>query len=91
MNRAELVEAVRRELGQHATRIEADRALRAVLQAIGTGLRRDRSVQLVGFGTFKATTNGPREGINLQTGERIAIPETTSVRFSAGTKLRNRL
>lgn len=91
MNRAELVEAVRRELGPGATRADADRAVRAVLEAIGTGLRRDRGVQLVGFGTFKVATSGPRQGTNLQTGEPLLVPPTTSVRFTAGLPLRKRL
>lgn len=92
MNKAELVESVRRELGRDVSRVEAARAVRAVLEAIGTGLRRDRSVQLVGFGTFKAVASGPREGVNLVTGERFAVPPAApSVRFSAGKRLRNRL
>lgn len=92
MNKAELVESVRRELGRDVSRVEAARAVRAVLEAIGTGLRRDRSVQIVGFGTFKAITNHPREGANPATGEHFAAaPTTPGVRFSAGKRLRNRL
>ena len=86
-----MVEAVRRELGRDATRVEAERAVRAVLEAIGNGLRRDRVVQLVGFGTFKVSARGPHEGVNPRNGGRMAIPSTENVRFVAGKKLRNRL
>ena len=91
MNRTELVEAVRRELGPGATRAEAERAVRAVLMAIGTGLRRHRSVQLVGFGTFKVAARAPRAGVHPRTGECIEVPASVNVRFAAGKSLRNQL
>ena len=71
--------------------MEAERAVRAVLEAIGNGLRRDRSVQLVGFGTFKVSARGSHEGINPRNGERMTIEPTENVRFVAGKKLRSRL
>ena len=89
MNRAELVEAVRRELGREATRTEAERAVRSVLEAIGAGLRRDRSVQLVGFGTFRVVSRELRSGTHPRTGERIAVAPTSNVRFVAGKNLRD--
>lgn len=91
MNRAELVEVVRRELGRDATRVEAERAVRAVLEAIGTGLRRERAVQLVGFGTFKVVAREPREGVHPRTRERVAVLPSVNVRFVAGKSLRNQL
>ena len=89
MNRAELVEAVRRELGRDATRAEAERAVRSVFEAIGAGLRRDRNVQLVGFGTFKVVAREPWAGTHPRTGERITVSPTSNVRFVAGKNLRN--
>ena len=91
MNKGELVEAVRRELGRDATRVEAERAVRAVLEAIGNGLRRDRNVQLIGFGTFKVSARGSHEGINPRNGELMTVAPSESVRFVVGKKLRNRL
>ena len=91
MNRAELVETVRRELGPEATRAEADRAVRAVLAAIGTGLRRHRGVHLTGFGTFKVAIRESRTGVHPRTGERLAVPASVNVRFAAGKALRNQL
>ena len=91
MNRAELVEAVRRELGPGTTRVEAERAVRAVLEAIGGGLRRKRTVQLVGFGTFKVVAREPREGVHPRTRERIEVGSSANVRFVAGKNLRNQL
>ena len=91
MNKAELVEAVRRELGQNASRVEAERAVRAVLEAIGNGLRHDRGVQLVGFGSFKVTERAPRRGTDPRTGASIALARSQTVRFTAGKDLKNRL
>lgn len=91
MNRAELVEAVRRELGPSVRRAEAERAVRAVLEALGTGLRQDRGVQLVGFGNFKVTERAPRRGTDPRTGVSIALAGSRAVRFTAGKDLKNRL
>ena len=91
MNRAELVEAVRRELGRDAARVEAERAVRAVLEAIGIGLRRDRNVQLVGFGTFKAVRREARGENQPDATTTVGSTALTSVRFAAGKRLRNQL
>src|SRR5438309_8849781 len=68
MNKAELVESVSKSLGA-ASRAEAERAVNAVIDAIKTGIRKDKSVQLVGFGTFRVAERKARMGINPKTGE----------------------
>jgi DNA-binding protein HU-beta len=45
-------------------------------------------VQIVGFGTFSVTEREPREGINPRTGDKIQIGVSKSVRFKAGSKLK---
>src|SRR5690242_16235329 len=41
-----------------------------------------------GFGTFTKKRRGARAGRNPQTGERIQIPECTTVAFQPGQELR---
>ena len=67
MNKAELVDAVAKTLGS-ASRAEAERAVTAVIDGIRTGIRKDKSVQLVGFGTFRVAERAARMGINPKTG-----------------------
>ncbi len=88
MNKAELVHAVQKTLGKEASRAEAERAVHAVIEAVKTGLKKDKAVQLVGFGTFKVSLRKARTGINPSTKQKMKIPASKVVRFSAGKDLK---
>ncbi len=88
MNKAELVEEVRKGLGEGASKAAAERAADAVLAAVKRGLKKDKEVTLVGFGTFSLTTRPARRGFNPHTRQPMKIPAIKSVRFKAGTDLR---
>ena len=60
MNKAELIDEVQHHLGAETSKAAAERAVEAVLAAVGKGIRRDREVQLVGFGTFYVATRAAR-------------------------------
>ena len=90
MNKAELVDAVAKALGS-ASRAEAERAVTAVVDSIKTGIRKDKSVQLVGFGTFKVSERSARMGVNPKTGEKIKIKKSKTVKFAVGKELKARL
>ena len=91
MNKAELVEAVQKVLGNGASRAETERSLNAVIGAIGNGLKKDRTVQLIGFGTFRVAERAARMGTNPKTREPLKIKKSRTVRFSAGKELKNRI
>ncbi len=88
MNKAELVDEVRKLLGNETSLAGAERAVDAVLGAIGRGLRRDKEVQLVGFGGFAVATRGARRGFNPHTKQPMKIKAVKTVRFKAGADLR---
>ena len=88
MNKAELVQVVRQHLGRSATTASAERALDAVLSAVKHGLRRDREVQLVGFGAFALALRPSRRGFNPHTRQPMKIPAMKTIRFKAGSDLR---
>jgi len=88
MNKAELVLAVQKSLGKEASKAESERAVQAVIDGIKTGLKKDQSVQLVGFGTFKVSTRKARTGINPSTKQKMKIKASKVVRFSAGKDLK---
>ena len=90
MNKAELVDAVAKTLGT-GSRAEAERAVGAVIESIKTGIRKDKSVQLVGFGTFRVSERAARMGVNPKTGEKIKIKKSKSVKFSVGKELKGKL
>ena len=91
MNKAQLVDVVQKELGKDISKAAAERALNAVLGAIGRGLKTGDSVQLVGFGTFRVSKRAARTGRNPKTGEQIQIRASKTVRFAAGQGLKQSL
>jgi len=88
MNKAELVNVVQKLLGGETSKAAAERSLDAVIDAIKAGLKKDHSVQLIGFGSFKVTSRKARTGINPKTKEKIKIKASKSVRFSPGKDLK---
>ena len=88
MNKSELVEAVQNDLGEECSKAHAERVVNSVLSSIGSGLKTDAMVQLVGFGTFQVKNRKARIGRNPQTNEPIQIPASKSVGFRPGTKLK---
>ena len=85
MNKSELVSAVAEKSG--LTKVDAKKALDAVLESIGEELKNDGKVVLVGFGTFSVNERSARKGINPRTKEPIDIPAKKVVKFKAGSVL----
>ncbi len=91
MNKAELVDAVQGSLGKDATKRAAEDSVSAVLEAIANGIRGDRKVQLIGFGTFEVKNRAARMGRNPKTGEPMQIQASKSVGFKASSTLKGSL
>ena len=70
-------------------RPKASQAVDAVFGAIEQALRAKQEVRLSGFGTFMITERKATKGRNPRTGEEIAIPASTSVRFKPGKGLKD--
>ena len=88
MNKSELVEEVRRQMGEDTSKAAAERATEALLAAIKRGLKKDKEVSLVGFGTFSLAVRPARRGFNPHTRQPMKIPAMRSIRFKAGADLR---
>ena len=88
MNKAELVDEVQKLLGRDVSNAAAERAVDAVLSAVERGLRRDKEVQLVGFGAFAVATRAARRGFNPHTKQPMKIRAMKTIRFKAGQTLR---
>ena len=89
MNRAELCEAIAKEM--KTTKAEADRFVASMLNCLTKGLKKDKAVQLVGFGTFSVKKRAARKGRNPQTGETIKIKASKTVGFKAGKGLKSKI
>lgn len=90
MNKAELIEAVQKNLGGDTTKRAATDAVDAVLDAIAKGVKKS-NVQLIGFGTFKTVTRKARMGRNPKTKEPIKIKASRTVRFVPSAALKESL
>jgi len=86
MNKAELIESIQEKLG--SSKDDAAQALQAITDSIFEGVKKDEVVQIIGFGTFKISKRAARDGRNPQTGEKIKIKASKSIKFtpSAGVK-----
>lgn len=88
MNKAELIEAVQKTLGADATKRSAEDAVAAVLDSIAKGVKNDKKVQIIGFGTFEVKKRAARMGRNPKTGESMKIGASKSVGFKPSSVLK---
>jgi DNA-binding protein HU-beta len=70
-------------------RTKAAEVVDAVFGAIEASLKKQEEVRLVGFGTFATAQRKAGTGRNPRTGEEMAIPASTSVKFKAGKGLKD--
>ena len=87
MNKSELIEAISKTAG--ISKVAAGDALDATLSSIKIALKKEQSVTLVGFGTFKVGKRAARTGRNPRTGEAIKIKAAKVPKFSAGKALKD--
>ena len=82
MTKAELVSKIAELAG--VTKVQAERGLDALIQAITEAVEKGEAVRLVGFGTFEVVRRAERAGRNPRTGEPLKISEKKVVKFRAG-------
>ncbi len=90
MNKAGLVELLAKDKNAgFESKAAAERALNAVIDSVKSGIKKDGSLQLIGFGTFQVKTRSARIGRNPQTGEKIKIKASKTIGFKAGQALKD--
>lgn len=82
------MDEVRRIMDHGTSKAAAERATEAVLAAVKRGLRRDKEVSLVGFGTFALAVRPARNGFNPHTQRPMKIRAMKTIRFKPGAELR---
>jgi DNA-binding protein HU-beta len=87
MNKVELVSSVQKTLG--SSKADAERAVNAVIDGIKAGVKKSKTVQLIGFGTFKVASRKARTGVNPKTGEKIKIKASKTVKFITGKSFKD--
>jgi len=87
MNKTELVAAIANDSG--LTKVQAQKALDAAIDAISGAMAKGDSVTLIGFGTFKVSERAERMGRNPQTGKEMKIAASKLPRFVPGKSLKD--
>lgn len=82
MNKGELINCIAKECC--LPKAQAEKACNSVLENIKKGLKKDKNVTLIGFGTFTVKNRKARMGRNPQTGESIKIKASRTVGFKPG-------
>jgi len=85
MNKAQLVEAIASQA--KLTKVQANLALKAFVDATTKAISKGERVALVGFGSFSVTKRAARKGRNPQNGKEIKIAANKVVKFIAGADL----
>lgn len=85
MNKLELIDAVAEKAGM--TKVDARKAIDAILEVTKKELKEDGKVALVGFGTLGVNKRPARQGRNPRTGKTIKIAEKKVVRFKPAANI----
>ena len=86
MNKAQLVEAVAAK--SNATKTQTKDFLDAFVDTVMQSVANGETVELLGFGTFKAKDRAEKKGRNPATGETITIPAKKAPAFVVGKKFK---
>ena len=89
MNKTELIAAVAKET--ELKKVEAEKAINAVLNTVQKALKDGEKVQLIGFGTFEAKKRPARMARNPRTGEEIKVSASKAPTFRASKVFKDEL
>ncbi|NPB04950.1 MAG: HU family DNA-binding protein [Aquificae bacterium] len=89
MTKAELVAKIAEMAG--VSKKQADRCLKALIEAITDALEKGERIALPGFGIFQVKERAARKGRNPRTGEEITIPARKVVVFKPAKQLKERI
>lgn len=89
MTKKEIANKISTDMGIPQT--VALRAVRRTFESIITALDTEGKIELRDFAMFKVVTRKGRNGRNPRTGERVAVPARTTVKFTPGREMTKRV
>lgn len=89
MNKTELIAAVAK--ATELKKVDAEKAVNAVVGAIQDSLKKGEKVQLIGFGTFESRKRPARVARNPRTGEEIKVKASKAPVFKASKSFKDLL
>ncbi len=88
-NKVDLIICVQKKLG--ISKADAERAVNAVIECKKLLVKKHKTLQLIGLGTYKVVHRKARLGVNPKTGEKIKIKPSKSVKFIPGKAFKSTL
>lgn len=85
MNKSDLINQVANTTG--LTKTKSGEVIDSIMDSMKEALSKGDKITLVGFGSFSVAKRKARNGRNPKTGEVIAIPEKSVVKFKSGSYL----
>ena len=85
MNKVDLINAVAEKAGM--TKVDARKAIDAIINVTKEELKKDGKVALVGFGTIGVNERPARQGRNPRTGKSIKIAAKKIVKFKPAANI----
>lgn len=85
MNKVELIDALAEKAGM--TKVDARKAIDALMDVAKAELKKGGKIALVGFGTMGVNERPARQGRNPRTGKTIKIAAKKVVKFKAASNL----
>jgi DNA-binding protein HU-beta len=86
MTKANLIEAVAKEIGQPKRTVA--RIIDATFDQIGRSIKKEKRFWVPGFGTFSVRRRKARPGFNPRTNSPMTIPAGRNVGFRAAPELK---
>lgn len=88
-DRNHLIGIIQEQTG--ASKVKSKEVLDELLETISVSLKKNKRVQLLGFGNFDVVKRSARMGRNPSTGEPMKIKASRTVRFRPGKALKTRV
>ncbi len=89
MNKTDLIALVADKA--ELTKVDAEKAVEALLDGIVEALARGEEVKISGFGIFSKKVRAARDGTNPSTQVKIHIPASSTVSFKVSKPLKEKL
>lgn len=87
LGRNHLIEKISKKHG--LTKQKSREVIKGLFEEIANGISKGKPYEILGYGKFYISSRKARQGRNPRTGEALELPESKTVRFKVGRKLKN--
>ena len=86
MKKVELIAKVAQKTG--LSKKDVNEVINATIEVIEEALKNGEKISFIGFGSFETVTRAARTAVVPGTKKKVKVPESKSVKFKVGKKLK---